>query len=316
MAATFLALADLVKLNDMNDADIDVSDILDEAPVLARLAATEASNGTVHSYLKETTAPTVGFRAVNVGRENSDSADTEVTATLQILDASFDVDQMLAKAYKKGGPSAFIAREAARHLKAAMFVYEKQVINGIISPGASGGFAGLRDVMVIANAMTYDAAGTTADTGSSLYAVRTGSDMRDVALVAGGVTDAATIEIGETVTIQKTSSAALTYPAYFTPIQAYLGLQLGSAYSIGRIANLTADSGKGLTDAKIAELLALFPASRQPTFMFCNRRSLKQLQASRTATNSTGAPAPFPTEAFGIPLVTTDAITSTEAIIV
>jgi hypothetical protein len=45
-----------------------------------------------------------------------------------------------------------------------------------------------------------------------------------------------------------------------------------------------------------------------------NRRSLRQLQQSRTATNSTGAPAPFPTEAFGVPIVVTDALLSTEAL--
>lgn len=312
--ATALALADLVKLNDLNDAEIDVTDLLDEAPFLKALAATAASNGTVHSYLKETTAPVVGFRAVNVGREESDSEDTEVTATLKILDASFSCDQALAKGYRKGS-AAFVAREAARHLKAAMFAFEKQVLNGVIGNGDSGGFVGLRDSLLIANAMTYNAAGTTATTGSSLYAVRTGSDMRDLCLVAGGNGATPNIEIGETSTIQKTSSGTLTYPAFYTPILAYLGLQLGSAYSIGRIANLTADSTKGLTDAKIASLLELFPASRQPNVLVCNRRSLAQLRASRTATNATGAPAPFPTEAFGIPLVITDAIGSVEPII-
>lgn len=314
MANTYLALADLVKLNDLNDADIDVSDILDEAPFLKALAATESSNGTTHSYTKETTAPVVGFRSVNDGRENSDSEDTEVSATLKILDASFDVDQALARAYRKG-EAAFVAREAARHLKAAMFAFEKQVINGVLGVGSSSGFVGLRDTLVLANAMTYNAAGSTANTGSSLYAVRTGSDMRDLALVAGGPGETPTIEIGETVTIQKEGSSTGFYPAWYTPIFAWLGLQLGSAYSIGRICNLTADSGKGLTDDKIAELLALFPASRQPNYLVCNRRSLKQLQQSRTATNATGAPAPFPTDAFGIPLIVTDAIASTEAIL-
>jgi hypothetical protein len=37
------------------------------------------------------------------------------------------------------------------------------------------------------------------------------------------------------------------------------------------------------------------------------------LQASRTATNPTGAPAPFPENAFGIPIVVTDALPIDEA---
>jgi hypothetical protein len=37
-----------------------------------------------------------------------------------------------------------------------------------------------------------------------------------------------------------------------------------------------------------------------------NRTALAELRDSRTATNPSGAPAPFPTEAFGIPIVVTD----------
>ncbi|MBA7711875.1 hypothetical protein ES703_120842 [subsurface metagenome] len=43
-------------------------------------------------------------------------------------------------------------------------------------------------------------------------------------------------------------------------------------------------------------------------------RSLGQLQDSRTATNPTGAPAPFPESAFNVPIFDTTAITNTEAL--
>ena len=78
---------------------------------------------------------------------------------------------------------------------------------------------------------------------------------------------------------------------------------------------LTADTGKGLTDLLIADLLSRFPASRPPTELVMNRRSLMQLQKSRTATNATGAPAPIPTESFGVPIIVTDQISSTEALV-
>ena len=122
------------------------------------------------------------------------------------------------------------------------------------------------------------------------------------------------LNIGDTV-VQRLTGAGGTYPGLYTPISAWLALQIGGAYSVGRICNLTGQANKTLTDAMIAELLALFPASRQPTHLAMNRRSLKQLQQSRTATNATGAPAPFPTEAFGVPIVTTDQISSAEAIL-
>ena len=79
MADSFLTLADLVKINDMNLADLEVTDLLNMSPVLAMLPANPASNGTTHKYTKEITAPVVGFRAVNDGRENSKSADELVT---------------------------------------------------------------------------------------------------------------------------------------------------------------------------------------------------------------------------------------------
>lgn len=98
------------------------------------------------------------------------------------------------------------------------------------------------------------------------------------------------------------------FTAYVQELLAYPGLQVASLYSIGRIKKLTADSGKGLTNDLVAELLSKFPVGVRPDVFLMSRRSLRQLQDSRTATNATGAPAPFPTEAFGVPIAPTDAI--------
>lgn len=310
MADTFQTLAHLVKINDQNLADIELSDILDDAPLMRALAADVASNGTDHKYVKETTAPVVGFRAVNVGRENKKSDDTLVTINLKILDASFAVDKALAVSYRRGA-EAYVAREARRHLKAAFFKAEQQFING--TDADSDGFNGLSDALGLANAMTYDATGSTADTGSSVYLVRTNADGVDCTAITG---NDGMIDMGDTVeqAIEDRANNG-RFTGLYTGIEGWLGLQVGSAYSVGRICNLTAQAGKGLTDDMIYEALSLFPASRQPNLLAMNRRSLKQLRTSRTATNQTGAPAPRPTEVDGIPVVVTDAILSTEAIL-
>lgn len=310
MADTFITLTDLIEINDRNLADIEVTDLLDDAPLMKALAAATSSNGTKHQYTKETGAPIVGFRSANAGRENGASADTLVSIDLHILDASFAIDKAIADAFK-GGPEALIAREGKRHLKAAFFKAEQQFLNGTVG-GAAAGFSGLADSLVLANGMVVNAGGTTAATGSSVYLVRTNADGVDCTAITG---EDGQIMLGETVTQQLTDSAGKYYPGYWTPCQTWLGMQIGSAYSVGRIANITADSGKTLTDELIYSALALFPAARQPNLIVMNRRSLTQLRNSRTATNATGAPAPRPTEVEGIPIVVTDAITSTEALL-
>jgi hypothetical protein len=96
----------------------------------------------------------------------------------------------------------------------------------------------------------------------------------------------------------------------------WLGLQFGSVYSLGRICNLDGTTGHTLTDDMIADAISKFPSDKPPTHIVMNRTSLKELRNSRTATSATGAPAPFPAEAFNIPVIVTDSLTSTETALV
>lgn len=305
MANVYTSLADLVKINDMNLADLDISDLLQDAPLLAALAADVASNGTEHKYLKETGAPVVGFRAANDGRENKASADTLVTITLKILDASFAVDKALADGYRKGA-AAYLAREGKRHLKAAFAAAELQLVNGVSADAA--GFVGMlaaATIDAVADAMVVNAAGDTANACTTVLALRTSDDGNDVTVITGNDGE---ITLGDSV-VTRLEGATGFYPGYFTPASGWMGLQIGSAYSIGRIANL--DFDHMLDDDMISDLLSKFPAGREPNLLVMNRTARKQLQQSRTATNSTGAPAPFPTESFGVSIVTTEAILNT-----
>lgn len=311
MANDYLTIADLATINDVSIADVGVSDLLDEAPLLAVLAAGIASNGNVHKYTKQTGAPVVGFRSENDGRDVDSSIDTAVTVTLQILAASFQVDRSTARSYFRGA-EAYVSREGARHLRAAFFAAEEQILYGTGQDAA--GYDGLADATgldAIADEMVYDVAGTTAATASSVWLIRSGDDGADVQVVSGNGGD---IDVGDTVEIKATGASG-DFPALWTPQEAYLGLQIGGARSVARISNVTEDSGKTLTDEHVYEALALFPASKQPNVIAMSRRSLKQLRASRTATNATGAAAPRPTEVDGIPIVVTDAIPVTEAIL-
>jgi hypothetical protein len=306
-----MSLAHLVQFNDQRLSDEMISDLLDDAPVMQAVNAIPASNGTNHRYKKQTTASSAAFRAIDAGATKTKSADTQVDVTLKVLDASFFVDVAEANGYR-GGRDAYLEIELMRSLKQAMFATEQQLIRG--TNNDTGGFAGLEDnadLDALADAMVYGAGGTDTNAVSSCYLVRTGD--ADLSYVAGNDGNISFNTEDEPSVIKVTDTGSATYPAYYIPVTGWGGIQKGSAQSVSRICNL--DAGSPLTDDLIAESLSLFPASRQPNQIWLNRTSLKQLQQSRTATNVTGAPAPFPSEAFGIPVVVTDAIVNTEAVV-
>ena len=302
-------LTELLKINDQNLSDVEgITDLLQDAPFLAAVQATISSNNTQHKYLKETKAPVVGFRVINNGRDHDHSADTAVTVDLQILDASFHVDQAYADEYKLGR-EAWMGRETQRHIRAAFSKAESQLIYGTTADGDAAGFDGIADaapVASLAGGMVVGAGGAISDL-SSVYAVRSVPEDTDFLLVTG---NEGNISVGDWYQ-QMWAGAVGSFNAYVSPIYSWLGCQYGSIYSIGRIANLDAEVNT-LNDDLISQLLALAPSTRPFTHLVMNRRSNQQLQASRTATNPTGAPAPFPNSAFNVPIVLTDSVLNNE----
>ena len=304
MADDYYTSAQLIQFNE-SDLEFDVSDVLNDAPVLAALSAFSVP-GTQLLYMKQTAAPASNFRLLNDGVDNDVATYTQVSVDLAIADASFNIDIAAAEGYRLGA-AAFIALQMRNHMQSMMASIEDEIING----GHTIGFASLSDELdAVADETVISAGGTTADTGSSVYLIRSGFNDTQVAWGNEGV-----IEAKDTTIVRTSGSSAGTFPSYYTAVTGYCGLIYGSSYSAGRIANITEDSGKGLTDALIAEALSKFPAGRGPNMLAMNRRSLFQLQNSRTATNATGAPAPYPAEAFGVPIIVTDQISSTEALI-
>lgn len=313
MAESYNTLAGLVQFNNQNLADLNVTDLLDDSPLMQVLHSQVASNGTEHKYLKQTTASSSSFRAALDGITKTASADTLVTDTLAILDGSFDTDVALADAYK-GGRDAWLQLELIRTMRQLFFNAEQQIFYGVAAPGDSTGFPGLRDnaqLDALADEMVFNAGGTTAATQTSVYLLRSGAD--DVSYILGN--DGNIVVEDEPTIIQKAGSGSGVFPALYVPVTGYSGFQIGGARSAARICNLHAsDASAQLTDDMLYEALALFPASRQPNMIAMNRQSLKQLRESRTAVNPSGAPAERPTSVDGIPIVVTDALVNTEAV--
>lgn len=310
MAHNIPVLAELIQQNDKGLDDMYVSELLQDAPFLAALFAKEASNGTTHEYLKTTGAPTVGFREIGVGRDHSKAIRTKVTATLKLLDASFHLDAAFAEKHKKGVDAA-METEGVEHVKAAFAMAELQLIYG--TGGEADGYTGLAQAETIdglADNMVVDAGGGANLT--SVYLIRTGDT--EAALVAGTDGVGQMLSVGERTKQFVPDEDGKLYPAYCSDIHAWLALQIGNAHSIGRICNIdTSDaSANGLTDALIAKAFSKFPATRRPNLLLMNTAANSQLQQSRTATNATGAEAPFPEDVFKTPIVMSDAVSSNE----
>lgn len=312
MADDLLTAADFVA-DALDLRDTEISDLTNSAPFFLSLPMEPSSNGNVHKYSKETGAPVVGFRTENNGRDLDHSEDTSVTVNLKILDFGWEIDVATAHAWKRGKDDK-IAREGRRHLREAMFMAETQYFGGTVGGDAAGftGFADASGLNGLSDAMVVGAGGTTAGTGSSVYFIRKGID-RGVAAV---MIEEAPFEIGETLRQQVVGANSKKHWAYCTDAFSWMGLQIGGAYSVGRIANLTEDAGKGLTDTLLSAMLEKFPTDQQPDEIVMNRRSRRQWKDSRTATRTDGADAPLPTEYEGIPVTVVESITNTETLLV
>lgn len=316
---TLSTLVELIRFNSVEVNPAEITDILNAAPVLSRLNAMPSSNGTVHKFNKETTAPTVGFRAANAGLAVSASVSTQVSVDLKFLDAKVVEDIAIANGYMKG-PEAFMDNRTRRNLRQALYWFERQVFRGTAA-GDSGGFSGLQDATTLdalADTMVVNATGTTVGGGSSVYMIYTSPDDDGMSLVGqgdGSGNEVINIGVGETYRSLVVDGSGNPFEAYVRTVGAYLGIQIGSAFAVGRICNLTTQTGKGLTDSLLSQCYEKFPANMRPTLIAMNKQSAGQLQRSRTTYSPTGTEAPWPREWQGIPIVETDAIGITETLV-
>lgn len=305
MANDYLDLAEVVKIRDTDQSMGVINTILDDTPVLRAMAAKPVA-GYQNIYLRRTGAPVTGFRAENDGREVDHTNYTKITEALGILDFTSTIDIAVAKSDPLGWQHA-VSMEAMSHLRSAMQIVEDQLLNNTDSSNGFVGFAGLDTVNAVADEMVVNAGGTTGTDQSSVWAIKTGPQNVMLTVGQGGVFDV------EETTIQQRAGSTGFYDAYITPGVGWVGVQVANTRSVGRLVNL--DDTTTLTDDMLSDLISVFPANDRPDLFVMAKRDHKHLQQSRTATNPTGAPAPFPSEAFGIPIIVSDNVATNEAVI-
>ena len=305
-------LLDLAKLNGADPVVGLIEEVATASPEVVTIPA-RTIRGTSYKTVIRNSRPSVAFRSANEGTAGSKSNFAERLVEAFILSARIEVDKAVARGYEDG-PEALQAIEGAGVMRAALSTVGSQTIYG--RNAGSKGFIGLQEfITTFGDELVVDAGGTTSGTGSSVYAIKAGN--QGVQYVYGNGTS---FELSPFREGDAADASGNRFAAYIADLTAWVGLQCVNRYAIGRIKKCTADSGKGVTDAKIAELLSKFPVGERPTHLLMSRRSAFQLQTSRTMTPSTkqeaftGILPGVPTESFGIPIIITDSIVDTEAL--
>ncbi len=308
MSLTVPTILDIATANGSDMVVGLIEETIKAVPEVA-VGAARTIKGINYRTLVRTALPTVAFRAANAGATVSKGTYENRLFETFMFNPRWECDKMVADMYEDGA-AAFIAMEAQGQMESSWQYLGKQFYYGNDSTVGYGndtlGFPGLMQGYDTTN-MVVDAGGTTDSVASSAWLVRFGP--RDITWVYGGNGQLALNPLQEQRVLDANNNP---YTAYVQEMTARPGLQFTRIYAACRIKKLTTDAGKGLTDALISTAISKFPVGLPPDFIFCTRRSLQQLQASRTATNPTGAPAPIPNESFGIPILPTDSLLNTE----
>lgn len=314
-----LTLLDITKQNGTDQAVGIVEEVRTFAPEV-NVFGGRPIPGTTYKALVRTALPTTpAFRAVNTGTAVVASRwDQRINQTF-FLDGQCRVDEATLKA-STFGADYVLANEASGVLKQALIQVGTQFYYG--KPSTTDfGFAGLNNLYDPATMeVAANATGSAGATNSSAWLVCNAPDAAE--FIYGNNQG---LQMGQWMS-QYVTAANAQYRAYVNNLSAYIGLSFNYTKSACRIKNLVAygtSSKVGLTDALVAQALALFPVGVIPTHLFCTRAQRFFLQQSRSPVyGATGGSAitaadrlkfsPTPVESNGIPLYVTDSITDTE----
>lgn len=279
--------------------------------------------GTAYNVLISSGQSSGGFRRANEG-----VAATKVTLRQELVQCfiyenTITLDSALSAASQGLGVDDLEVTESQAKALAAMQQIGSQIWYGT---NAGSGFPGIKSYTPKTatpgtSSIVVDATGTTANTASSVYAVRWG--LQDVHIVFG---NNESLQVSDFMDQMLFDSSGRAYMGRAASLRALVGLQIGNVNSVGRILNITQDTGKTLNDNLMAQLMELFPAGAPPDAFFMSRRSARQLAQARPRTTfSQAGVSPRAgqtvsvssytvTDYEGIPVIVTDQILNTDAI--
>jgi hypothetical protein len=309
-------LLDIAKANGVEQVINEATRVHPELTVIPSFPLTGiTAKSVVYTGASNTTG---SFRQLNAG--TSDITETSEERTFECFTAEprIEEDRAIAERYDKG-PLAWMEAKSGRVLDLEMLGWCKQMYYG--AGNNSVGFPGLIQSYDATN-MVVDAGGTTANTGSSIWLLRAapaGNLADDGVRWRFGNNGQTRFDPVQLLPFIDPNDASKKFMKYLTTFTAYPGFQVQSILRVVRIKKLTADAGKGATDDLLNQALEKFPAGKGPNLILMTLRSARQIQSSRTATNPTGTPAPWPNSIMGvdgqeIPIRVTEAISNTESL--
>ena len=295
-----LTLLDVARLQGADEEVGVIEENLKAAPELATIPF-KLIKGTSYLAVIRAALAQGSFRDANTGSAAKKSTWTNKKVECYFYDQILKCDEMVKKANQGEMIDLFAEEESGGFIGMGQYI-STQTYYGRSNGGDAKGFPGFLDVLD--STMVVDAAGTGSATTSAWLAHLGKTGVRYV----GGNEEIP--KFGEWLETMLQDGSSNPYRGWFNNISGYIGLQLGHSKSVCRIKNITA--AKPLTYALISKAWSLFPAGMKPNAIFVNSNGWQTLQASLTATTPTGLPAPFPEEAFKMPIIVTDGITSTE----
>ena len=312
----FQTLLDVAKMQ-YNDPVVGLIEESVQAAPEARIFPARTIPGLTYKTLVRTGLPTVGFTGANEGIAATGSVTEQRTFETYILRSAIQIDLAIENASQGLGLPDLETMESLGVVEATLRKLGGQIWYGVTNDAK--GFPGIKAFTPKTGTTSVDAGGTTATTASSVYFVKFG--VQYVSLIFGNNT---TLALSPFSNQQLADASGNLYAGRVANLTSWAGLQIGNKYSVGRICNLTEDSGKGLTDTLLAKAIAQFPIGFKPDAIFMSRRSRRQLQVSRSVSlfgqgqmkpgSGLMTVAPTPTEYDDIPIYATDQIGDTDAI--
>lgn len=316
-----LTLLDIVKGNGCDKVIGIVEEVVQVVPEI-NIFTGRTIKGTSFKTLVRTGVPKIGFRKPNNGTTTGKSTYVNRTVDCALIDGRIEIDKAGVADVDEDGPEVCKARQAVGYMQGAFGALASQIWYG--SKADKNGFQGAAEIVRDDMWMGNLAAGLTASTGSSIFAVRI-NPLTACGLVFGangqGLLGQEMVwRIGD---IKGENNLPVT--GYIADLPAWVGLSAVNSYSIARYDNLTEDANKGNTDKVMSKLFNAFVKANggiTPSHFFMSFRSREQLQNSRSVVLSgqgTTRPnqettAPVPTSFESVPIVASTAILDTEAI--